>query len=216
VVYFPALNAFQSRASSRTYLAADYVVKSGRALVLPVYKGSFERWDNALDATGEQYLRAARQRLLHWRQDLGRTMDYLDARGDIKMDRVAFTAEASARRCRCRCSPRDAVSHRDLLQQRLHHRTMPPEMDAANYVSRVKIPLLVSPAATTTSSRAIRRSARCSSCSAAAEKTACRLRCRRPAAQPGRFAKSSRGWTVHGAGVVARKSPILPELLEAV
>ena len=144
VVYFPALNAFQSRASSRTYLAADYVVKSGRALVLPVFKGSFERWDSELDATGEEYLRAARQRLLHWRQDLGRTIDYLDARGDIVVDRVAFYGRSFGASMPL---PLLALENRFrtavFYSGGFTYRTLPPEMDAANYVSRVKIPVLM-------------------------------------------------------------------------
>ena len=144
VVYFPALNAFQSRTASRTYLAADYVVKSGRALVLPVYKGSFERWDNALDATGEEYLRAARQRLLHWRQDLGRTIDYLDSRGDIVMDRVAFYGRSFGA-----SMPLPLLALEKRFRTAIFYsggftyRTLPPEMDAANYVSRVKMPVLM-------------------------------------------------------------------------
>jgi dienelactone hydrolase len=144
VVYFPALNAFQSRAASRTYLAADYVVKSGRVLVLPVYKGSFERWDSALDATGEEYLRAARRRLLHWRQDLGRTIDYLDLRGDIVIDRLAFYGRSFGA-----SMPLPLLALEDRFRAAMFYsggftyRTLPPEMDAANYVSRVKIPVLM-------------------------------------------------------------------------
>jgi dienelactone hydrolase len=144
VVYFPALNAFQSRAASRTYLAADYVVKSGRALVLPVYKGSFERWDNALDATGELYLRAARQRLLHWRQDLGRTLDHLASRGDILPDRIAFYGRSFGASMPL---PLLALEERFrtalLYSGGFTYRTLPPEMDAVNYVSRVRIPVLM-------------------------------------------------------------------------
>ena len=144
VVYFPALNAFQSRVSSRTYLAADYVVKSGRVLVLPVYKGSFERWDDNLDVTGEQYFRAARQRLLQWRQDLGRTIDYLDTRGDILGDRVAFYGRSFGASMPL---PLLALERRFrtaiFYSGGFTYRTLPPEMDAANYVSRVKIPLLM-------------------------------------------------------------------------
>ena len=144
VVYFPALNAFQSRAASRTYLAADYVVKSGRALVLPVFKGSFERWDNELDATGEQYLRAARQRLLDWRQDLGRTIDYLNMRGDIAMDRLAFYGRSFGASMPL---PLLALENRFrtgiFYSGGFTYRTLPPEMDAVNYVSRVRIPVLM-------------------------------------------------------------------------
>ena len=168
VVYFPALNAFQSRASSRTYLAADYVVKSGRALVLPVYKGSFERWDDALDATGEQYFRAARQRLLQWRQDLGRTIDYLDtprrhphgSRGVLRPQLRRVDAAAAAR-------AGAAVPHRDLLQRRFHL----PHAAAGDGCRQLRV-AREDPGAdalragTTTSFPTTRRSGRSSSCSA--------------------------------------------------
>ena len=42
VIYFPALNPFQSSMSSSTFYPAEYIVKSGRALVLPVFKDLFE------------------------------------------------------------------------------------------------------------------------------------------------------------------------------
>ncbi len=113
-------------------------------LVLPVYKGSFERWDDNLDATGEQYFRAARQRLLQWRQDLGRTIDYLDTRGDILMDRVAFYGRSFGASMPL---PLLALERRFrtaiFYSGGFTYRTLPPEMDAANYVSRVKIPLLM-------------------------------------------------------------------------
>jgi eukaryotic-like serine/threonine-protein kinase len=144
VVYFPALNAFQSRVASRTYLAADYVVKSGRVLVLPVYKGSFERWDADLDVTGEEYVRAVRKRLLQWRQDLGRTLDYLESRGDILTDRVAFYGRSFGA-----SMPLPLLALEKRFRTAIFYsggftyRTLPPEVDAVNYVSHVKIPLLM-------------------------------------------------------------------------
>ena len=144
VVYFPALNAFQSRVASRTYLAADYVVKSGRVLVLPVYKGSFERWDADLDVTGEEYVRAVRKRLLQWRQDLGRTLDYLERRGDIVTDRVAFYGRSFGA-----SMPLPLLALEKRFRTAIFYsggftyRTLPPEVDAVNYVSHVKIPLLM-------------------------------------------------------------------------
>jgi dienelactone hydrolase len=145
VLYFPALNAFQARTASDTFYPADYVVKSGRALVMPVYKGSFERWDPALGLVGEEYFRAARLRLVQWRQDVGRTLDYLATRKDIDMSRVAYYGRSFGA-----SMPLPLLA----LEQRFKaailysagfssYRRLPAETDAVNYVARVKIPVLM-------------------------------------------------------------------------
>jgi dienelactone hydrolase len=144
VIYFPALNAFQSRTSSSTFYPADYIVKSGRAVVLPVFKGSFERWDPALGLTGEEYFRATRQRLLQWRQDLGRTIDYLGTRGDIDMKHLGYYGRSFGA-----SMPLPLLALEARLQVAVLHsagftyRRLPAEMDAVNYVSRIKMPVLM-------------------------------------------------------------------------
>jgi formylglycine-generating enzyme required for sulfatase activity/dienelactone hydrolase len=144
LVYFPALNAFQARASSASFFPADYVMRSGRALVLPVFKGSFERWDPALGLTGEEYLRASRLRLVQWRQDLGRTIDYLATRDDIDATRIGYYGRSFGA-----SMPLPLLA----LEKRLRvavfysggftYRALPAETSAVNYVSRVKIPVLM-------------------------------------------------------------------------
>ena len=144
VVYFPALNAFQLKVSSTTFLPADYVVKSGRALVLPVFKGSFERWDPALGLSGQDYLRALRQRIVEWRQDLGRTLDYLQARGDIDMTRVGYYGRSFGA-----SMPLPLLALESRLKLAILHsggftyRGLPAEADAVNYASRIRIPVLM-------------------------------------------------------------------------
>ncbi|MQA31515.1 MAG: protein kinase [Luteitalea sp.] len=144
LIYFPALNAFQNRASSAAFYPADYVARSGRALVLPVFKGSFERWDPALNLTGEEYLRAARLRLVQWRQDLGRTIDYLEVRGDIDADRIGYYGRSFGA-----SMPLPLLSLEPRLKLAVFYsggftyRALPAETNAVNYVSRVKIPVLM-------------------------------------------------------------------------
>ena len=144
VVYFPALNAFQFRASSASFYPGDYIVKSGRALVLPVYKGSFERWDPVLGLTGEEYFRAVRQRLLQWRQDIGRSIDYLGTRGDIDMSRIAYYGRsfgASMPLPLLELEPRLRIA---ILQSAgFTYRKLPAEADAVNYAPRIRIPVLM-------------------------------------------------------------------------
>jgi dienelactone hydrolase len=144
VLYFPALNAFQAKASSLAFYPADYVVKSGRALVVPVFKGSFERWDSALGLTGEEYFRATRQRLIEWRQDIGRTIDYLAARGDIDVARIGYYGRsfgASMPLPLLALEPRIRMAM--FYSGGFTYRKLPAETDAVNYVSRVKIPVLM-------------------------------------------------------------------------
>ncbi len=144
LVYFPALNAFQSGAPSRTFYPADYVVKSGRAVVLPVLKGSFERWDATMGLAGEEYRRALRLRLLHWRQDVGRTIDYLATRGDIDMQRIGYYGRsfgASVPLALLSLEPRFRLAI--LHSGGLTYRTLPPEVDPVNYLPRVRLPTLM-------------------------------------------------------------------------
>jgi formylglycine-generating enzyme required for sulfatase activity/dienelactone hydrolase len=144
LIYFPALNAFQARASSAAFIPAEYVPRSGRALVVPVFKGSFERWDPALGLAGEEFRRAARLRLVQWRQDLGRTLDYLMTRTDIDAKRIGYYGRsfgASMPLPLLALEPRLRLAV--LYSGGFTYRMLPPESNAVNYVSRVKIPVLM-------------------------------------------------------------------------
>jgi formylglycine-generating enzyme required for sulfatase activity len=82
-VVFPGLSAFLGRASSSNLQPGsllDVVVRSGRALPWPIYKGSFERWDSFLDQHGPDSQRATRTRMIEWREELGRALDMVDER----------------------------------------------------------------------------------------------------------------------------------------
>jgi hypothetical protein len=130
--------------ASSGFYPADYIVKSGRAVVLPVFKGSFERWDPALGLAGEEYFRATRQRLLQWRQDLGRTIDYLGTRSDIDMKHIGYYGRsfgASMPLPLLALEPRLRVAV--LHSAGFTYRRLPAEMDAVNYVSRIRMPVLM-------------------------------------------------------------------------
>jgi pimeloyl-ACP methyl ester carboxylesterase len=100
---FPALvvfrgEAFQSRSSSEELsdgpnapnFPLDFVLKSGRALVLPTWNGSFERWDPFLGLSGLEYETTMRERVGEWRRELGMTIDYLAQRDDIDERAVGY------------------------------------------------------------------------------------------------------------------------------
>jgi dienelactone hydrolase len=87
VVYFPGSTAFSPRASENPseMTLISYVPRSGRALVYPVYKGSYERTVESR-ASG-----IARRQWTVWvTQDLHRTVDYVFARSDLRSDALGF------------------------------------------------------------------------------------------------------------------------------
>jgi len=66
-----------------------FLVKSGRAVVQPIYDGTYERND------GRTMLRRRsdsgyRELITHWLAEIGRTVDYLEQRPDIDQTRVAY------------------------------------------------------------------------------------------------------------------------------
>jgi hypothetical protein len=86
VVFFPAGDAFVLQSSRDMSLAwVSLVVGSGRALLYPVYKGTYER--GVPDDLGEH---ARRELRTAWSRDLGRSIDYLETRPDIDRTRLAF------------------------------------------------------------------------------------------------------------------------------
>ena len=93
VIYFPGSPAVRLR-SSETLPGAqvrnfDYIVKSGRMVVLPVLKSTFERGDGLVSPLGQK-TSTYRDHVIMWVQDVRRTVDYLKTRSDVEPEKLAF------------------------------------------------------------------------------------------------------------------------------
>jgi len=90
VVYFPGSNDIYKQSYDELHVRSiDFILRSGRALVYPVYKGTYERGDDLrsdIQDTSNLY----REHVTAWAQDLGRAIDYLETRDDIDTDRLAY------------------------------------------------------------------------------------------------------------------------------
>lgn len=112
----------------------DFVVKSGRAFMWPIYEGSFERWRGGTTVlSGDERDRARRERISHWRQDLGRAIDYLETRDDIDVGKLAYLGLSFGA----------AGAVLPLLELEAATASYPPIADPVNYLSRVQIPVLM-------------------------------------------------------------------------
>jgi eukaryotic-like serine/threonine-protein kinase len=71
------------------YRDYSFVIKSGRALVLPTYKSTFERQDGYQSDVPNDSV-AYKDHVIMWVKDFSRTLDYLETRRDMRADRIAF------------------------------------------------------------------------------------------------------------------------------
>jgi dienelactone hydrolase len=85
IVYFPPGDAQYLRSSRDLRLnTVDFLMKSGRAVLYPVYKGTYER---QVTITGPA---VARDLTIQRSKDFGRAIDYLATRPDIDMSRLGY------------------------------------------------------------------------------------------------------------------------------
>ena len=139
VVLFPAGDAFQLRSSRDMSLVwVSLVVSSGRALLYPVYKGTYERGMPA--EIGEH---ARRELRIAWSRDLGRAIDWLETRPDIDRARLAYwgvSVGGDAGVALSALEPRLRVS---ILQGTGIWGDDTPDSDSYDHAPRLRIPVLM-------------------------------------------------------------------------
>jgi len=90
VLFFPPGSAIPTR-SFQEYgtWQMDFLMASGRAVMFPIYKGTFERGDD-LKSDGPTETFLYRDHVLAWAKDLGRSIDYLETRDDVDVSKLAY------------------------------------------------------------------------------------------------------------------------------
>jgi dienelactone hydrolase len=90
VIHFPGSGALHARSSAEVSTGVfGYLLKSGRAVVYPIYKSTYERGDG-LASDNQDSSRNYRDHVLMWAQDLSRALDYVETRSDLDARRIAF------------------------------------------------------------------------------------------------------------------------------
>ena len=88
VIYTPGMEALYFQSSR--YLEVPlliYLLHSGRAVLHPIYKGTYERSLGVLPVWGGS---SERDLVIQWAKDLGRSIDYLETRPDLNAGRLAY------------------------------------------------------------------------------------------------------------------------------
>jgi formylglycine-generating enzyme required for sulfatase activity/pimeloyl-ACP methyl ester carboxylesterase len=88
VVFFPSARVYALSNSKNLgdVKFFDYIVQSGRAVLYPIYQGTYERTNKNIPPGSAQDLSYMTQRS----KDLGRSLDYLATRADIDKDKLAY------------------------------------------------------------------------------------------------------------------------------
>lgn len=91
VVFFPGSNGIhESKFDPATINnRLVFIVKSGRALIYPIYKGTFERQDDLKSDLADKTV-FYKDHVIMWGKEFGRTIDYLETRKDIEADKLAY------------------------------------------------------------------------------------------------------------------------------
>jgi eukaryotic-like serine/threonine-protein kinase len=139
VVYFPGGYAQLLRSSRDVpLLDIEFVVRSGRAVIYPIYKGTYERIDTT--PTGLNYRDLAVARV----KDAERSLDYLITRPDIDKERLAFMGVSLGASTAVRTSAIDPrLKATVVMGAGLPVAKFPPEIDQLNFAPRVRVPILM-------------------------------------------------------------------------
>ena len=92
VVIFPGSNALTQRSVEADLPGRpgfDFLIKSGRAVMYPIYKSTYERGDG-MESDYSNTTTTWRDHVVAWSKDVGRSIDYLETRPDIAHDKIAY------------------------------------------------------------------------------------------------------------------------------
>lgn len=151
VIWFPGSYALGLRSSDGDLpfsMYFDFLPRRGRALVYPVYKGTYERpapgergpYPGRLGRGDSQF----RDLVVQWSKDLGRTIDYLESRGDFDRAKLAYygySLGASAALPIVGLEPRFKTAI--LLTGGMYREVSPTEIEPLHFLPRLKMPVLL-------------------------------------------------------------------------
>jgi hypothetical protein len=144
VVYFPGSNViFQDRFDDAQSVIWEFIPKSGRALMFPIYKSTFERRDGLKGDTPEPTA-LWRDHTIMWSKDFGRSLDYLETRKDVDATKLGYYGFSwGSAVAPILLSGEDRVRVAILGVGGLEFQKTLPEVDQINFVTRMKTPALL-------------------------------------------------------------------------
>ena len=141
LVYSPSAGAVSSTfASMEGFNRMEFIVRSGRAVIYPIYIGTFNR---RLPPPTSEIER--KERVVRRFQGQRQAVEYLVSRGDIDASKLAYLgASAGAAMAPVMVSLEERFRTAVLFEGGLYLRPPgPPEVDYLNFLPRVRVPVLM-------------------------------------------------------------------------
>jgi dienelactone hydrolase len=118
-----------------------FILLAGRAVVIPVLSGTLERGPSAFRLPPNQ----DRERNLRWSTEMSRTLDYLETRSDLDIERLGYYGLSAGANYGIRLVAVDERFKTVVLSSGglFDRRELAPETDALNFAPRVHVPVLM-------------------------------------------------------------------------
>ncbi|MEN8251159.1 MAG: protein kinase [Bacteroidota bacterium] len=144
IIYFPGSRAASEDSSEKLarekgHLSFfwEYLIMGGRALMYPVYIGTYERRSRRESLSYSEYR-------IRINKDMRRSIDYLCTRNDIDVEKLAYYGNSwGANLGLMNIALEKRIRLGILIQGGLSWWEMPPEIDPVNFAPRVKVPILI-------------------------------------------------------------------------
>ncbi len=144
LLLWPGLNALSETdifRSEEVKWITDFVLKSGRAVLIPIYAGTFDRINEQEQNIGQGHKYT--EWMIKWVKEFKRSVDYLETRPDIDKNRLGYYGYSwGGYMGGIVPAVEERISLNILIVGGFYGEVL-PEADAVNYVSRVKIPTLM-------------------------------------------------------------------------
>jgi dienelactone hydrolase len=140
LVYHPSAGARSSTFASMEGLnRMEFIIRSGRAVIYPIFLGTFDRQLPPAQSAAE-----SRERLVRRFQDLRQSVEYLVSRDDIDTSNVGYLgASWGAASAPVMVALEERVRTAVLFEGGLYQGRNAPEIDPVNFLPRVRVPVLM-------------------------------------------------------------------------
>jgi eukaryotic-like serine/threonine-protein kinase len=144
VIFFPGSNALLLRKFAIYPTAAlDGYLRSERAVIYPVYKGTYERGDG-MESDVANTSNTWRDHVVMWVKDVSRAIDYAQSRPELDHDKIAYYGYSwGAEMGAIAPAVEPRIKACILALGGLDFQRSLPEVDVINFISRVKQPVLM-------------------------------------------------------------------------
>ncbi len=141
IVFFPGSNAIYRRENpAPENFRFSFLITSGHAVLLPVYKGTFER-GTGLASDIQDETNFYREHVIQWSKDLGRAIDYLETRSDIEIAQLGYVGMSwGSAMAPVMMAMEPRIKASVLISGGLVLQPTQPEVDPFNFLPRVRAP----------------------------------------------------------------------------